>query len=280
MRRPLRQPESDSAMPARANIYLIKTPEGIVFSQLLAGPVSRFGAWLLDAAVISATMTILGIILLLFQLISRDLAGAVSALVYFVVSIGYGTFFEWYWRGQTLGKKVFRLRVVDAQGLRLQFNQIVIRNLLRFVDSLPMLYFLGGVTCLLSQKCQRLGDLAANTVVIHFPRITEPDLDQLLAGKFNSLRQYPHLEARFRQRVTPPEAALALQALLRRDEFEPQARIELFREIAAHFRAKAEFPPEATEGITDEQYVRNITDVVYRSAGRQREQPTTPAATI
>ena len=119
----------------------------------------------------------------------------------------------------------------------------------------------------LNRKTQRLGDIAANTIVVHFPRITEPDLDQLLAGKFNSLRHYPHLEARLRQRVAPTEAAVALQAILRRDEFEPQARIELFREIAAHFRAKAEFPPEATDGITDEQYLRNITDVLYRPAG-------------
>jgi len=162
---------------------------------------------------------------------------------------------------------LFRLRVMDAQGLRLQFNQIVIRNLLRFVDSLPVLYFLGGVTCLLNRKTQRLGDIAANTIVVHFPRVIEPDLDQLLAGKFNSLRQYPHLEARLRQRVTPAEAALALQALLRRDEFDPPARVELFRAIGAHFRAKAEFPAEATDGITDEQYLRNITDVLYRPAG-------------
>jgi uncharacterized RDD family membrane protein YckC len=254
-------------MPGKANIYQIKTPEGIVFSQLLAGPVSRFLAWFVDMAVIAAAMSIVSTLLVMFRFISLDLAGAVYTLVYFIVSIGYGTFFEWRWRGQTVGKKLLRLRVVDAQGLRLQFNQIVIRNLLRFVDSLPVLYFLGGVTCLLNRKTQRLGDIAANTIVVHFPRITEPDLDQLLAGKFNSLRQHPHLAARLRQRVTPAEAALALQALLRRGEFEPQARIELFRELAAHFRAKADFPPEATDGITDEQYLRNIIDLVYRPAG-------------
>ena len=65
---------------------------------------------------------------------------------------------------------------------------------------------------------------------------------------------------------------MLLQALLRRDEFEPAARIELFRDLAEHFRAKAEFPPEATDGITDEQYVRNVTDVLYRTrTGRKME---------
>jgi hypothetical protein len=124
----------------------------------------------------------------------------------------------------------------------------------------------------LNSKTQRLGDIAANTVVIHHPKVTEPDLDQLLAGKYNSLRRYPHLEGRLRQRVTPEEAGIALRALLRRDEFEPQARVELFSAIAAHFQSKAEFPGEATEGITDEQYVRNIVDVLYRTrAGRKVE---------
>src|SRR5205085_9331588 len=139
-------------------------------------------------------------------------------------------------RGQSIGKKLFRLRVVDAEGLRLQFNQIVTRNLLRFVDSLPAFYLVGGMVSLLNPACQRLGDIAANTIVIRNPRLTEPDLDQLLAGKYNSLRQHPHLAARLRQRVSPAEASLAVQALLRREQFELLSRIELFAELAAHFR--------------------------------------------
>lgn len=257
-------------MAEKTNIHVIKTPEGIVFSQLLAGPVARFGAWFIDFAVVAACMSALGIAFMFLQLLSPDLSRAVYVLVYFVISIGYGILTEWHWRGQTIGKRLLRLRVVDAAGLRLQFNQIVMRNLLRFVDALPMLYFVGGVTCLLNSKTQRLGDIAANTLVVHFPNVAEPDLDQLLAHKFNSLRQYPHLEARLRQRVTPAEAALVLQALIRRDEFEPQARVELFQSIAAHFRAKVEFPAEALEGITDEQYIRNVADVLYRTRTGQK----------
>ncbi len=240
----------------------IRTPEGIVFYQLLAGPVTRFLAWSIDVACIGC----------LLKFLSADLSGALYALGYFILSIGYGIACEWSWRGQTLGKKLFRLRVVDAEGLRLQFNQIVVRNLLRFVDSLPAFYFVGGVVLLLNPACQRLGDIAANTIVIRNPRLAQPDLEQLLAGKYNSLRQYPHLAARLRQRVLPTEAALALQALLRRDEFEPLARVELFAELAAYFRDKVEFPPEAIEGITDEQYLRNVVDVLYRTRAQVRPE--------
>ncbi len=251
----------------KTSTLYIRTPEGIVFSQLLAGPVTRFFAWFIDQLCISAAMSLLGVVLNLLGLINWNFAIALYVISYFVISIGYGILLEWTWRGQTVGKRLLRLRVVDVEGMRLQFNQIVVRNLLRFVDALPAFYFVGGLTCWLNPRCQRLGDLAANTVVIRNPRVTEPDLDQLLAGKYNSLRQYPHLAARLRQRISPAEADVALQALLRREEFDPVARVELFGELAGHFQAKVEFPAEATDGVADEQYVRNLVDVLYRTRG-------------
>ena len=124
---------------------------------------------------------------------------------------------------------------------------------------------MGGLCCLLSRRAQRLGDLAAGTVVIHHVRPHEPDLEQLLAGKYNSLRASPHLVARLRQRVSPAEATVALQALLRREEFEAAARVDLFKRLAEHFRALVHFPPEAVEILSDEQYVRNVVDLLFRT---------------
>ena len=254
----------------KAATLQIRTPEGIVFSHQLAGPIVRFVAWAVDLMCISAAMLMLSWIMILVHLVSVGFGAALSALGYFFISIGYGIACEWVWRGQTVGKRLMRLRVVDAEGMRLQFNQIVMRNLLRFVDSLPATYLVGGLVCWFNLKSQRLGDIAANTIVIRIPRVQEPDLDQLLVGKFNSLRQYPHLVARLRQNVSPAEAAVALQALLRRDELDPVARVELYGELATHFRAKVDFPPEATDGIADEQYLRNVTDVVYRTRAEGR----------
>jgi uncharacterized RDD family membrane protein YckC len=250
----------------------IRTPEGVCFSQLLAGPVTRFLAWLIDAFCIGGIVMVVGIAGSLLAIISPDFAAAFNTIAYFIISIGYGIFCEWRLRGQTIGKRIFRLRVMDAEGLRLQFHQVVTRNLLRFVDMLPLFYFVGGVTVLLSRSCQRLGDIAANTIVIRHPKLTEPDLDQLLAGKFNSLREHPHLAARLRQQVSPAEAGLAVQALMRRDQLDPVDRVELFNELAAHFKTKAEFPADAIDGITDEQYVRNVVDIVYRTRVDRNEQ--------
>jgi len=248
----------------KTNTLTIKTTEGIVFSFQLAGPVTRFMGWAIDAATIAVIGTILNSLMGILGIISRDLALAAGILAYFLVSIGYGIVTEWYWQGQTIGKRLVRLRVIDAKGMRLHFSQVVIRNLLRFADSLPLFYMVGGLACLISRHTQRLGDIAANTIVIWSPRISAPDLDQLLEGKYNSLSDYPHLAARLRQRVMPPEAGIALQAVLRREEFDPGPRISLFKDIAAHFKQIVPFPQEATDGVSNEQYVRNVVDVLFR----------------
>lgn len=243
----------------------IKTPEGIVFSFRLAGPVTRFLAWTVDLACIGVAASLIGTVLGLARIVSMDFSRAIVALSYFALSIGYGVATEWFWRGQTVGKRLLRLRVMDERGLKLQFNQIVIRNLLRFIDMLPAFYLVGGLACLFSKRSQRLGDFAANTIVVRNPKLAEPDLDQLALGKFNSLRNHAHLEARLRQLVSPEEARIVLQALLRRDDFEAAARVELFAELAAHFKSLVTFPPEAVEAISDEQYVRNVVDLLFRT---------------
>jgi hypothetical protein len=199
----------------------------------------------------------------ILSIISVDFTQAMIGIFNFVIPIGYGIVTEWRWRGQTIGKRLFHLRVMDESGLRLQFSQVVMRNLFRLVDCLPLCYLVGGIACLISRRAQRLGDFAASTVVVRVQATTEPDLNQILAGKFNSFRNYPHLQARLRQRVNPAEAALALQAIIRRDAFDPQARVKLFEELADHFRSVIEFPQEATDGLSDEQYVRNVLDSLY-----------------
>jgi uncharacterized RDD family membrane protein YckC len=250
----------------QANRLLIKTPEGVVFSLRLASPLTRCVAWLVDLGCIATLCLAIGTLLGILRLISFDLAAAFVLLGYFGVSIGYGIATEWFWRGQTIGKRLLKLRVMDAEGLRLQFNQIVLRNLLRFVDMLPAFYLVGGMAALLNRRNQRLGDFAANTIVIWNPAREEPDLEKALGGmKYNSLRAYPHLAARLRQRVTPPEAMLALQAIIRREDFNPEARVRLFAQLGSHFRALVEFPADSSEGLSDEQYVRNVVDIVFRA---------------
>lgn len=260
----------------RTNTLLLRTPEGIVFSLPLAGPVSRFLAWCLDMACILAATSLTGKILGVFGMIIPEFANATYVIAYFAISIGYGITLEWYWRGQTVGKRVLKLRVMDEQALKLEFSQVVVRNLLRFVDALPSLYLVGGIACALSRRFQRLGDLTAGTIVVRIQEVAQPNLEQLLSAKFNSLLEHRHLAARLRQRATPRAAALALEALLRRDDLRPQARLQVFAELADHFRALVEFPADAVEQLSDEQYVRNVVEILYRRADSRTPAVLTP----
>jgi uncharacterized RDD family membrane protein YckC len=254
----------------KENRLIIETPEGIEFSIRLAGPIIRSLAWAVDLACIAATTKIFFSLMKVFSVISAEFAMAGFVLLYFLVTIGYGIIMEYNFRGQTIGKRIFNLRVMDIQGLNLQLHQVIIRNIMRPLDKLPsVFYMVGGLTCFFSRYSQRLGDIAANTIVVWNTRVNEPDLDQLLPDKYNSFRDYPHLVGRLRQRVSPKEAGIALQALLRRDQFDSIARIELYSEIVSWFKNIVEFPQEAIEGISDEQYIRNVVDLLYRADNKK-----------
>ena len=247
---------------ARTASIEILTPEGVTFALPLAGPVSRFLAWLIDFSVIVTAAGITAEMFAWLRPISPDLYSAFATILFFVLYVAGPMAQEWYWRGQTVGKRLFQLRVADAHGLRLQSSQIFMRNILRFFDMLPLFYLVGGVACAMTSRSQRLGDIAANTVVIRTPSISEPDLQSLLRSKYNSLAEHPHLAARLRQLTSPALSNIALEALLRRGQFTPRARLELFAEIAAAFKKLVSFPPEVVENLPDEQYVRNALEIL------------------
>lgn len=249
---------------ARTSTLSIRTPEGVVFALQLAGPATRFLAWGIDFGVCIVAMFVIMTLLGVLRAISPDFGAALAILTYFVITVGYSIVLEWFWRGQTLGKFLLGIRVMDVQGLQLQFSQVAMRNLLRFIDSLPLIYFAGGAAMLLNRRAQRLGDLAANTVVIRARIPQQPDFQQIMPDKYNSFRAYPHIEARLRQRVTPEEAAILVQALLRRDELEPEARVALYAEMVQHFQERIPFPSDATLGLTGEHYLRNLADSLFR----------------
>jgi uncharacterized RDD family membrane protein YckC len=251
----------------RTHRFHVRTPEGVAFSFRLASPVLRLAALMIDWLSVITVWTLLATLIGLLQIVSRDIAGMVMVISYFLLTQGYRILSEWRWRGQTLGKKVMRLRVVDERGLRLTFAQVALRNLLRFVDAMPFAYMVGGLAALFNRRAQRLGDLAAGTLVVWEPDEVAPDLTALQSGKYNSLRAHAPVVARLRQRVTPAEARAAWQALVRRERLEDAARVRLFAELAEHFRGLTPMPVEVVDGVSDEQFVRNVVEVLYLGRG-------------
>lgn len=248
--------------PDRMPTLRVRTPEGVVFGFLIASPVARMSAWAIDQLVITTAWATVASAIGVLGLVSMDLATAVTAWGYFILVLGYPMACEWGWNGQTIGKRLLRLRVMDDRGLRLGFGQVVIRNLLRSVDALPLGYMTGGLAALFNRKGQRLGDIAGGTIVVREPEIAAPDWEAMGRPKYNSLRQHPHIAARLRQTLAPGEVRIAVLALLRREQLDANTRVRLFAEISAHLESVVAIPAEAREGISDEQFVRNVVDAV------------------
>lgn len=255
------------------NLLQVRTPEGVTFHLHLASPLLRFMAWFIDLFVLIVALNSISFVIQMLAVLSENIAIAMNVILYFIITIGYGITCEWFLNGQTFGKKLFRIRVVDDRGLKLRFSQVVMRNLLRTIDSMPLLYLVGGMSMMLNKRYQRLGDLTAGTVVIRLRETEEPDLKQLMHGKYNSLRDWPHLIARLRQRIGPDDVAVALEALMRRPHLENQARLKIFANLATHFRNEVAIPEPLLEGISDEQFVANVVEVLYRSESTRQNKP-------
>ena len=247
----------------------IKTPEGVTFSLPLAGPTVRCFAALLDIIIVMACNTAILGPLAVFALVSPDLLGFLAIIIQFLISTGYGIATEWYLSGQTYGKKTFGIRVMDAHGLPLRFHQILVRNIVRPVDLLPIFYLIGGISCLVSRYSQRLGDHAAGTVVVVSRRVTAEELPASVAVRHNTLLTVPHVAARLRQTIPAELASVAVAALNRAGELEPQARIKLFAAICETLKKRCDIPQELVEGIPDEALVADIVQVLYMDRGKR-----------
>lgn len=243
----------------------IQTPEGVTFALPLAGPVARFLAFIIDTTVIAAISILIFALVTLTSIILGGISFALAIITIFAINTLYGIILEYLFNGQTLGKRVLGIRVADIHGLRLTISQVIVRNLLRSADMLPALYLLGGTVAILSPYMQRLGDIAANTVVISTREPKRPAIDTLEPVRYNSLREHPWIEARLRQRTTPEEATLLVRSLLRRDTLDPGARVTYFADLAKHFQQKTKLPEETTHAIPDEQFIRNLVDSLYRN---------------
>lgn len=240
------------------------TPEGFAFHLPLAGLPARCLALAVDEAVIVAALRIISTLLNALATWTPGLASAAGILATFAVSLLYAAALEWFWQGQTVGKRLLGLRVMDARGLPLTWPQVLMRNLLRVVDVLPAMYLAGGVSCLSTRHGQRIGDLVAGTVVARPGVAPAPELAPGAEQKYNSFRDYPHLALRLRNLATPREAALAQQALRRRDQLDPAPRADLYAALVAHFQARVPFPEAAIAALSDEQYLRNVLGVLLR----------------
>ncbi|MBN1972258.1 MAG: RDD family protein [Sedimentisphaerales bacterium] len=243
---------------------LIETPENVELERRLAGIGSRFLAGFLDHLLI--------LVIYLFIFIPFFVAGisvsdtgfsdtseiwlsAILILIAFAVFWGYFVFFEMLTNGQSPGKKYVKIRVVQMEGGGITFSSIAIRNLLRIVDFI-VLYALAGIVMFITRKGQRLGDLAAGTVVIseELPNYSSR-YDQKRKVLDNESVTAFALEA---TGLKPEEYRLLHNYWLRRNELNLQARQQLLPQIMRPIfnRIGQAMPDESLEVL--EEYVEKI----------------------
>jgi uncharacterized RDD family membrane protein YckC len=157
----------------------IDTPELVGIELPLAGIGSRFIALLVDYLIWGAGMVVVFIaaIVLLpalrtFSRISAQWAEAIVIFIFFLLNWGYFTMFEAFWNGRTPGKRVAKIRVIQRSGRSIGMVESMARNLVRYVDQLPFFYAVGVIAMFVTKQHQRLGDLAAGTLVV---RDREPE---------------------------------------------------------------------------------------------------------
>jgi uncharacterized RDD family membrane protein YckC len=158
-------------MTAPDEFLSIDTPENVVFGYEVVGIGSRFLAALVDTTIIALLLTAVYALIGFAFFRNTDSSSnsfliALLSLISFAFFWGYYIFFEMRWNGSSPGKRLVGIRVIRGDGTPITLAESVIRNLIRLVDFLPALYGLGLVTMFIDGKARRLGDLAANTLVV------------------------------------------------------------------------------------------------------------------
>lgn len=263
-------------LAAAAEVSVV-TPEGVLFRLPLAGPAPRLYAMLLDSAIVLGALNGLGYLVYLVFAKAPGFGAMFIALAEFAIGFAYGALLEGFWNGQTIGKRLFHLRVIDQSGKPLRIEQAWVRNLMRVFDALPFAYLVGGISVLSSPLMQRFGDRVAGTLVLRETPLAAAPADEAWGRqKYNSFADYPSLAMRLRRAATPELAGLIQDALRRRNDLAPYARREIYRELAAYLQSEiAAFPDGLVEMLSDEQYLIDAAGILFANAGRIGVSPRT-----
>lgn len=209
----------------------VETPELVVLSYTIAGIGSRAVAALIDylICILSILVLVIGVaalqtsnIFIGVERITSAWASAVIGLLFFATLWLYYVLFEALNDGQTPGKRIMRLRVVQDGGLAVTFEASAIRNLVRIVDLQPVfLYAVGIISLVISSRGKRLGDMAAGTLVVKEDLTTQPTIAR------PPRRQTDGAPLAITARLTEAEYAMLDRFVQRRMEFDPARRTML-----------------------------------------------------
>jgi uncharacterized RDD family membrane protein YckC len=245
------------------DILTISTPEGVELHLTLAGAASRFVSATVDILIQIVLLVCIAVVLGVLG--DSGLGGGGPAVLgWFVISFGvivfYDIFFEVFHSGRTPGKRLNGLRVVRDGGQPVDFATSATRNVIRPIDFLPSAYLLGAGLILATRKNQRLGDIAAGTLVVRERRGAARSSGGLTMPARRPLAASPSASWDT-SLVTPEEIAAVRQFLDRRHLVEETARARLARTLAERLRPKTAGAPADVRG---EEFLLALVDAKDR----------------
>jgi uncharacterized RDD family membrane protein YckC len=238
----------------------IATPEGVQLALPLAGVGSRFMAGLVDYGICGVVL-VLAVVAALAA--GSDLAAtivAVSAVL--AINVAYFTLFEVLGGGRSLGKRATGLRVVTEDGGQVGLRASLTRNIIRLLEFAFLFYTPALVSVLATRNNQRLGDLAAGTLVVRDTKLASvvPSAPQTPEV---SPERYAHWDV---TGIGEQEASAVRSFLERRTELRPGARRALAEQLAGRLRPLV---AGAQHGLGDEAFLEHLA--AAKARGRMRE---------
>lgn len=235
----------------------VTTPEGVDLELVVVGLGSRFMSSLVDTALQAA------LIIPLLVLAAR-LGGAgpaVASAGTLLVLFGVPTAFDAFAGGRTPGRRLAGLRLVTEEGATVGLVPAAVRNVVRIVDFLPAFYSIGVLAVLASGRNQRLGDLAAGTLVVRSRAVRRRAASTAVPG---ASRPAPAAPAEVLAvpagwdltAVSADDLAVVRSFLARRDQLDADARRRVAGELARRLAPVVVGPdPSVADEVLLEQVV-------------------------
>ncbi len=250
--------------------YSISTPENVDLHLELAGLGNRILAGLIDQTICIVLIVIMALAAWgAFTLVSMGgMPSHIKGIAYgfiimvlifgsFIVHFGYHMFFEGTWHGQTPGKRIAQIRVIEQNGQPVTWPAVIIRNLVRVIDTGFIL--IGVLSIMIDNNERRFGDLAAGTVVVR-----ERASELLATSKDDlALENAKPTEAELLDigRITPQEYEILVSFLKRRQTMAKKQRPIVAAKLMDHFKEKLADSPTTKSA---EEYLEGLC-VAYRT---------------
>ncbi len=250
----------------------IETPELVTIDMPVAGLGSRFFALLVDYLIWAAFFLAIGIFfsvvhpsMAVFSKLGEKWSVALVTFGVFLFYWGYFTLFEAFWDGRTPGKRAAKIRVIQRTGQGIGLFEAMIRNLLRLIDQIPSIYVVGVISILVTRQQQRLGDLAAGTLVVHDRgKLTEAisSTRTFTSGLFETAPAAeksianPDLPVHALQQLGAADLEVLEAFLVRRLDFDLDTRARLAQRIADGIQHRSGLCPQT--GISTETFLEQL----------------------